>query len=331
MQRAMRSQGQGPPEFLRTHPVTTTRIAEAKERASKMMSGGYACVMESDGATRECSWTLVGTDGQDATSSLPPAHPAFPFALRDALQASIGQPVRRFDWARERMRVLTAASPADALAEYERLQKAGAALNDAQRYGLALALSEVGRAPQAISEFTELARRHPDFYWLELALAEAEHRSGDWRAAERSYQALLERQPRNRAITLSYAQALAERGDPDSGRQAQEVLRPLLDDGAYDAALQQTFARASETAGDLARAGEAYAANAFLSGRAEDALNQLQRLKERSDLDYVQRSRIDARIAAITPIVLELRAQGIRPGGENRFAAPAANAWRATH
>jgi predicted Zn-dependent protease len=327
----MRSQGQGPPEFLRTHPVTTTRIAEAKERASKMMSGGYACVMETDGATRECSWTLVGADAKDTPIGHTPAHPAFPFALRDALQASIGQPIRRFDWARERMRVLTAASPADALAEYQRLQKSGVALNDAQRYGLALALSDVGRAPQAIVQFQELAQRHPDFYWLDLALAEAEHRSGDWLAADRSYRALLDRQPRNRAITLSYAQALAERGDPGSGRQAQEILRPLLDDGAYDATLQQTFARASETAGDIARAGEAYAANAFLSGRAEDALNQLQRLKERSDLDYVQRSRIDARIAAITPIVLELRAQGIRPGGERHFAEPAVSAWRANH
>ena len=35
-------------------------------------------------------------------------------------------------------------------------------------------------------------------------------------------------------------------------------------------------------------------------------------LKRRSDLDYYARARIDARIAAITPTVLELKRQGIR-------------------
>ena len=39
---------------------------------------------------------------------------------------------------------------------------------------------------------------------------------------------------------------------------------------------------------------------------------QLNRLKKRDDLDYYARSRIDARIAAITPTVLELKRQGIR-------------------
>ena len=43
-----------------------------------------------------------------------------------------------------------------------------------------------------------------------------------------------------------------------------------------------------------------------------DALNQLDRLKQREDLNYYQRARIEARMAAITPMVLEMRRQGIR-------------------
>ena len=38
---------------------------------------------------------------------------------------------------------------------------------------------------------------------------------------------------------------------------------------------------------------------------------QLNNLKKRANLDYYARSRIDARIAAITPTVLELRRQGV--------------------
>ena len=38
----------------------------------------------------------------------------------------------------------------------------------------------------------------------------------------------------------------------------------------------------------------------------------MQNLKKRDDLDYYARARIDARIAAITPTVLELRRQGVK-------------------
>ena len=69
---------------------------------------------------------------------------------------------------------------------------------------------------------------------------------------------------------------------------------------------------ATRCAADTHRAAEAYAEAAFLNGRPEQALIQLETLKKRGDLDYVSRSRVDARIAAITPEVLELRRQGIR-------------------
>ncbi|MBP6627115.1 MAG: M48 family peptidase, partial [Arenimonas sp.] len=95
-------------------------------------------------------------------------------------------------------------------------------------------------------------------------------------------------------------------------RRAQEVLRPLLATSGEDPLFQRSFARASELAGDLVRAGEAYAEAAYLNGRAVDALNQLDALKKREDLDYYQRARIEARMAAITPVVLEMERQGIQ-------------------
>ena len=97
------------------------------------------------------------------------------------------------------------------------------------------------------------------------------------------------------------------------------LLRPLMGRAGDDPVFQQQFARANELAGDVARAGEAYAEAAYLNGRPEQALIQLQNLKKRDDLDFYARARIDARIAAITPEVLELRRQGIRdPDVERR-------------
>ena len=90
------------------------------------------------------------------------------------------------------------------------------------------------------------------------------------------------------------------------------MLRPLLATATSDPLFQQAYARANEIAGDDVRAGEAWAEAAFLGGRPEQALVQLNNLKKRATLDYYARSRIEARIAAITPTVLELRRQGIR-------------------
>ena len=90
-------------------------------------------------------------------------------------------------------------------------------------------------------------------------------------------------------------------------------MRPLLAESADDPSFQKSFARASELAGDTNRAIEAYAEAAYLNGRPEDAVRQLDSLLKKENIDYVQRARIEARIAAITPEVLEMRRQGIKP------------------
>ena len=56
------------------------------------------------------------------------------------------------------------------------------------------------------------------------------------------------------------------------------------------------------------------------NGRAEDALNQLKLLTKRADLDYYQRTRIEARIEEMTPIVLELRRRKIKPADQGKLA-----------
>lgn len=276
------------PEYLRTHPVTTTRISEAKERAAQIAS---------------LPQRHLDTGAMGDNPLLPGG---FQVGAR-ALSGGTGQ----FGFARERLRVLTAQTPAAALAEYERLAKA-APLDDAQRYGQALAKLRANQAGAAAEALAALLGRHPGDRWITLALAEAEARTGKAAAVDARMEELLRQNPRNRAVVLTYAGILAERNTREAGQRAQAVLRPLLGGGADDALFQRTFARANETAGDAVRAGEAHAEAAYLSGRAEQALLQLNTLKQRPELDYYARARIEARIAAITPVVLELKRQGIR-------------------
>lgn len=282
------------PDYLQTHPVTTTRISEARERAEQLAKTG-------NGFTPRAS---VGASD----------NPLLPGSLRignTIAQGNSGQ----FPWARERLRVLSADTPNAAVREYERLRKAADAagkFDDPQRYGLALAHLLDGHANTAVTELAPLSQTYPDNLWISLALGESEARSGKNAAADARFEALLTRMPGNRAVALTYAGMLAERNTPAAGKRAQAVLRPLLGSSGEDPVFQSIFARASEIAGDPVRAGEAWAEAAYLNGRPEQALVQLNTLKKRPDVDYYARARIDASIAAITPTVLELRRQGIR-------------------
>ena len=282
------------PDYLMSHPVTTTRIAEAKERAAKM-------------EVSEARFTPTFSQSDN---------PLLPASLQISAAPGGGDKVQ-FGWVRERLRVLSANTPSSAVNEYERMRRSGD-LSDAQRYGLAYARLLNGQGAAAAKDLAPLLDKYPGDVWLTLAMGQSEARAGNAAAADARFEGLLARMPRNRAVALTYAGVLAERNNAAAGKRAQEVLRPLLGAAGDDPLFQTTFARVNEIAGDPIRAGEAYAEAAYLNGRAEQALVQLNTLKKRNDLDYYARARIDARIAAITPVVLELRRQGVRDEDLNR-------------
>lgn len=278
------------PSYLQTHPVTLTRVSEARERAAKL---------EAPAVT---STTTAGSN--------PLLPPGLSIATTTAGQRGQGA-TGDFGWARERLRVLSADTPAQAIREYQQM-RSKEPLDDARRYGLAIAHQQAGQGREALQELTPLAAAHPGNLWLQVALAEAEARAGQLVQADKRFESLLARMPTHRALALSYARTLAERNSREAGNRAVAVLRPLLGSAGSDPLFQQAYARANEIAGDDVRAGEAWAEAAYLGGRPEQALVQLNNLKKRATLDYYARSRIEARIAAITPTVLELRRQGIK-------------------
>lgn len=308
--------GYSVPEYLRTHPMTLTRISEAKERAEQLRRTGVAPTRATTTVTTEDGRRVERVEPVPPVQAPPPpgnGNPLLPSQLRiGGLDEVLGYGESgQFRWAQERLRALSANTTDAAIREYEALRRARPeGLTDAQRYGLALV--RMAREPQAaVAELEALLRRHPDHVWITLALAEAESRAGRHEDANRRFEALLQRLPGSRPVALTYARVLVEQGGTGAGRRAQAVLRPLLAGAAEDPVFQETFARACELAGDTVRAAEAWAEAAFLKGRPEQALIQLENLKKRGDLDYVTRARVDARIAAITPTVLELRRQGV--------------------
>lgn len=314
MSAAMRGNegGYSTPDFLRTHPVNTTRISEAKARAEQLKKDTVLLTTQVPGGVRQ-----ERVNPADPAYSEPATRRINPL-LPPSMQVPLGQLERGssgdFAWAQERLRVLSATTPAALGREYQGMARSQPdGLTPPQRYGQALAQLRTGTggAAEAARELAQLLDAAPDNLWLALALGEAESRSGQHAAANARFEALLRARPGNRPVALTYAQILNEQGGQAAGERAQQMLRPLLSQSSNDPVFQQRFGRASELAGDTHRASEAYAEAAFLNGRPEQALLQLQALKRQPDIDYITRARVDARIEAITPQVLELRRQGM--------------------
>jgi beta-barrel assembly-enhancing protease len=288
--------GEGVPELLQTHPVTQERISEAKARARVLIDAK---------AQRPGNPTLDKAAWEKSTAPIRFVKDPTTILTRSASELDT------YPLMRERSRVL--AGDALHLATfYEQSFEHDTSFDTpANRYGYALALTRSARGAKAQDQLTPLLARYPANLVLQLAMADAKLDAGRRGEALAIYTELNARSPRNPAVTLAYAQALLTGTDKDSATKAAVLLKPMLDD-AQEPDIYRTFARASERADDPIRAAEAYADASYLSGRPFDAMEQLERLLKRQDLDYYQRSRIQARISELTPLVLELRKRRVQ-------------------
>ena len=306
-QKIMRVNGVDVPEFLRSHPLDTKRIAEAKARAAQLE--GQAA----DARARRSGGLDFARLGPTLLPNLK-AEGAAP-AIQDA---ALNHGEAYFQLMRERVRVLGARSASTIRAYYaDSLRDNPGFDTPANRYGYALALIATREPARAADELRKLTARQPESPVLRLALAQAEDQAGGKAEALKQYEQLNTDFPGNRAITLTYVDALLAHADVAGAKRSQDLLRPLLERYADDPELQRSYGRANELAGDKVRAAEAYAEATWLNGHPEDALNQLKALAKQADLTYYQRSRIEARITQLTPAVLELRKRnnGSTPSG----------------
>jgi predicted Zn-dependent protease len=283
------------PSLLQSHPVTLERISDAKARARVLAERNASRPRQPtlDKASWEKSTAPV-LYVKDNTQLAPKVGSVAPDSAGDT-----------YALMRERIRVLSgdARKLADMYATNLKRKDFDTAAN---RYGYAVALIRSGRGMQAAEQIQPLLAGQPANVVLRLALADAYVQAGRHADAMAIYKVLHDNSPRNRAVTLGYAKALTDTGRADECRVAAALLKPMLDD-SDDPEIFRTFALASERSGDSVRAAEAYADSAYLAGRPFDAMEQLRRLLKRDDLDYYQRSRIQARISDLTPLLLELR------------------------
>jgi len=250
-----RPMGEGPPEYLRTHPLTINRLAEARSRAERLTPRGQR-------------------DGD-----------AFHF-VQARLRAMVTDAASAERWFRARL-------------------DGGDRPVTAMRYGLAMTLLRDRRLTAARAEIETLLSESPDRQLFKLLEADLLLNEGRVDAAIGQLEALYLQYPGNRLVTTQYARALMHERDDERAARATEILRHYLRHHANDVAMTELYARAADRAGDPVRAAEALAESYYLRGGIREAIVQLERVSERDDLDYYQRSRITARLN-------ELRAERLR-------------------
>ncbi len=300
MDRVMRPNGDRPPEFLSTHPVSAARISEAKSRAAQIKP----VEIQSD-SIKNIHLANIKVINPDKNSTFV-APKEFDSktnstALRNAQRES-------FLRIRERARVLSAVNVENLVGFYrEQLDKGIAPSDSAYRYGLSLALARSGKFDESIKILQTLKTKTPNELSYTLALADTLTRAGQLPQARQTLEQVYANHAGHRAVALTYADALLASQDKKDAQRALGVLRPVLSQVGWDVALQRSFARASELSGDTTRALEAHAEVSLYTGNAEDALRQLQSLLDNKSIGYYQRARVENRIAEIMPLVIDLR------------------------
>jgi len=253
------------PAILQTHPVTTARIADARDRARQLPS------VEVDDSP---SYRIV----------------------------------------KARLRALQAPTSEDAHQIFvTRLDDQGSA-EPADRYGLALSLSRLGRDDEAERMFRELVEESPGVIPYRIGRGEALMRNGQVDAALDSYAEAVGLFPRNVPLTISFAEALIAAGEPAA---AHEILLDLLNNVPPTPEQIRLIARAANAEGDISNA-HFYMAEYYISiGSGPLAINQLRMALESPDVNSVDRARIQARLEQIGDLMLDGRRRGRRDDESN--------------
>jgi len=267
LNRWSRSQGSGPPEYLRTHPLTVSRVAEARDRAEEL-------------ATRSGRAT----------------------------------PDARFSLIRARLRVQMARHADEAMSFFNRQLESGTEIDEAaSRYGLALAQIDARQLESARGNVDWLLAREPQNQLFRLVLGDLLLAEGRTAQALEHFDSLYFEYGRSHIVSLAYADALLRDESQASAARATEILEQLMQRDPGDVHVTEQLAHAADKSGDPVLAAEAVANNYYFRGGLAQAIEQLERVLERSDLDYYQRARIASRLDRWRVERLRMYPDGVPP------------------
>jgi predicted Zn-dependent protease len=195
--------------------------------------------------------------------------------------------------------------PRDALAHFEDVLREKKTVSEpAARYGLVLALMRLKDVQRANREVDVLRAEAPDNAMVAALAARVKVAAGDLPGALRLYAVAMQRFPRQRALTIDYAQALLDAKRP---REALDLVDGTLQTVRSDPRLYQLQAKCYAALGQRLQQHRAQAEAYVLLGSTPAAIEQLQIGLKTGDGDYYQLSSAEARLRQLRAADAEAR------------------------
>jgi beta-barrel assembly-enhancing protease len=240
------------PEYLQTHPLSSNRIAETRDRAER----------------------VEAVEVYESPS---------------------------FDLIRARVRVLNARTAEDALARFKGdLFREGINPSPASHYGRGLALVRAGRYADAVPVLRALRDADESTVLFHSALGEALILAGQPDEGLEVFERAVELFPRNRPLTVRYAEALIR---TDHFDQAHAILLDLFNNVRPTPPQVRLIANAADAAGETAEALYYMSEYHLLTGQLVMAIDKLNYALAEPNLKPWQKARFEARLAELQPIL----------------------------
>jgi predicted Zn-dependent protease len=208
-----------------------------------------------------------------------------------------------YDFIRERLRVESGTTSTDLRRFYEHQRDADPD-NTAMQYGAALAELKWGDPKNAVTLLVPLVKSHPELSLLHSALGQAQMEAGKPEDACRTFERGLALSPRNVPLSVRYAEALMQIGQP---RKAHVLLLDLFNKVMPTPEQIRLIALAANAAGDTADAYSYMAELNVSSGDLGLATTQLDMALATPGINDVQRKRFLARREEIRGYLSEQR------------------------
>ena len=236
-------------------------------------------------------------------------HPVTGSRIADSRNRAEQYPVKKkfvdndtYHLVQARLRVLTSENPNIYIKDFEdSTKKNQSAIKDHERYGYALALLAANRYDDARLQIESLLAKEPEKIPYIIALAKLEMADRHLLEALHNLSAALDLYPHNHPLTIVYANALLEAGQPEATR---ILLKEQIRRIPNDPALYALLARAEGEAGYKADSHQSLAEHYYLSGETHSAIEQLNiALRLTQNKDFYRASRIDARLKQLRAYV----------------------------
>jgi beta-barrel assembly-enhancing protease len=226
---------------------------------------------------------------------------------------------RGYGIARARTEVQSFERPDQAVTYFERQEYAQQ--SDADKYGRALAYHRAGDYRAAERIFEELANRDQDVIAYHIGLGQARLALENYGGTIDTFERALKLFPRNVPLVVHYAEALLQLGQ---AAKAHAVLLDLLNNVPPTPEQVRLIARAANEAGDAGEAHYYMAEYRFMIGDLVGGVNFLRQALALPELQEIQRIRFEARIDHIQEYMSEEQLQQMRrsrpPGPAGRSA-----------